>query len=157
MIKQYLTKIYRNIASLRSDLSILFLAAIIFIILMNFWFVNIPEIFKGAGKIGQISYELSFAYVSAFIFYFLVVHLKDQKDKENLYNYISNKTLSVIGIAKSLINAIAKEANVNLANDYPNRSELNEICKLINPNSKAPLLLMNMNYANWLQYFDYHG
>ena len=158
MIKKYSnSRFIKNITSLRFDLAIIFIVAISSIILIEFWLINIPEFFSGGAKIGQIILRLCFAYVSAFIFYFLVVHLKSQKDKENLYNYISNKTLMVIGHAKSLIISSAKAANVSLKVDYPDKTELNAICKAINPNSKAPLLLDKLgNYANWIQYFDHY-
>ena len=124
--------------------------------MIDFWLINIPEIFIGGAILGQLVYGLSFSYVSAFIFYFFVVHLKDQKDKNNLYPYIADKVLFVVGQGKGLLNACAKSAQVTLAGNYPNDSELLDICKAINPNSKSPLVMgVSGHYANWRQYFEY--
>ena len=150
-------RMIKNIRSLRRDLLIIFLICVITIFLIDFWLINIPELFKGGEKLGQIVYKLSFSYISAFVFYFLVVHLKNQKDKENLYSYISSNTLMIIRQAKALINETARSANIQLKATYPDSLELQSICKAINPNSNAPLILGRLgNYANWMQYFDYY-
>lgn len=147
----------KSIRSLRRDLLIIFLISILTIVLIDFWFINIPVLFKGGEKIGQIVYKLCFSYISAFIFYFLVVHLKNQKDKENLYSYISINTLKVIGQAKAVINESARSSNITLKGSYPDSLELKSICNAINPNSNSPLVLGRIgNYANWMQYFYYY-
>lgn len=133
------------------------MGAILTICLIDFWLINIPELFKGAFELGQIIYKLSMSYTSAFIFYFLVVHVKQQKDKENLYSYVAQKVYMVIGCAWGIISEISKASNLTLKEKYPSKEELDIICKSINPNGNAPLLLgpIGNNYANWIQYFDY--
>ncbi|MFA7116600.1 MAG: hypothetical protein WC140_05140 [Bacteroidales bacterium] len=157
MIKKKLnSKFVKNIKTLRLDLVMIFIVAILSIFIIDFWLIDIPELFCGGAKILQILFRLCFAYVSAFVFYFLVVHLKNQKDKENLYSYISIKTIMIISQTKALSKEIAKTAGVTLKGNYPDKIELNYICKSINPNSNAPLLLGNSDKnANWIQYFDY--
>lgn len=156
-IRNKLSRAIKSTISLRLDLVIIFGSAVLSIVLIDFWLINIPELFNGGAKLGQIIYNLSFAYVTAFIFYFLVVHLKNQKDKENVYNYISSKTQMVIGQAKGLIDSFANSANVTVVNDYPNSTELHSICLAIKPNSNSPLVIgAPGNYANWIQYFEYY-
>jgi len=148
--------IIKSIRSLRSDLLAIFLISFFSIVLIDFWLIDIPELFNGGEKLGRIVYKLCFAYISAFIFYFLVVHLKSQKDKENLYSYISSNTSMVIGQAKALINSFVNSSNMKLKGAYPDSIELQSICKTINPNSKAPLILGRIgNNATWMQYLDY--
>lgn len=61
----------------------------------------------------------------------------------------------VIGAAKGIAGAMVKEANVELLGDFLIKLELSKICKGVNPNGKAPMLLGVLgNHANWLQYFD---
>jgi hypothetical protein len=96
------------------------------------------------------------SYISAFIFYFLVVHIKQQKDKENLYSYVSKKVHIINSSASGLISAISEASKITLAEKYPSKEELDIICKSINPNANAPLILgPRDNYANWMQYFNY--
>lgn len=148
--------IFKNITTLRFDLLIIFIISILSILSIDFWLINVPEIFNGGAILGQLVYGLSFSYVSAFIFYFFVVHLKDQKDKDNLYPYIADKVLFIVEQGKGLINACAKSAQVSIVGNYPNDSELLNICKAIDPNSKSPLAMgVSGHYANWRQYFEY--
>lgn len=124
--------------------------------IIDFWLIDIPEIFKGGYKLGQIIYKLCMSYISAFIFYFLVVHIKQQKDKENLYSYVAQKVNMIIGCAWGLISAVSNASNITLTEKYPSKEELDIICTCINPNANTPLLLGRLgNYANWMQYFDY--
>lgn len=144
--------------TLRKDITILFFVCIATIICIDFWLKNIPELFNGGAKIGEIVEKLCLSYISAFVFYFLVVHIKAQKDKSNIYNYVTKKVYMVIGCCWGLLNELSKAANITLVDKYPTDEELTTICKSINPNSPAPLLLSatSNTYANWVQYFDYY-
>lgn len=129
------------IKSVRKDLGLIFIIALLTICVIDFLLIDIPELFNGGYKLGQIIYKLCLSYISAFIFYFLVVHIKQQKDKENLYSYVAKKVYMVIGSAWGLIAEISKASNITLAEKYPTKVELDIICKAINPNANAPLLL----------------
>ncbi len=83
--------------TLRKDITIIFILCIATITSIDFWLKNIPELFNGGGKIGDIIYKLCLSYISAFIFYFLVVHIKTQRDKANLYKYVTQKVDRIIG------------------------------------------------------------
>ena len=144
------------IKSIRKDLGFLFIGALLTVCIIDFWLSDIPELFSGGYKLGQIIYKLCMSYISAFIFYFLVVHIKQQKDKENLYLYVSKKVHIINSSASGLISAISKASNITLIEKFPSKEELDIICKLINPNTNAPLILgPRDNYANWIQYFNY--
>ncbi len=151
-----MSKFLRLIKTLRKDISVLFIICIVTIFAIDFWLKGIPEFFNGGAKIGDIVYKLCMSYISAFIFYFLVVHIKAQKDNENLYAYVTKKVYMVIGSCLGLINEMAKASNITLNDRYPNDVELTTICKSIDPHANAPLLLGGIgNYANWIQYIDY--
>jgi len=144
------------IKSIRKDLGFIFIGTLLMVCIIDFLLIDIPELFYGGYKIGQIIYRICISYISAFIFYFLVVHIKQQRDKENLYSYVAQKTYMVIGTAWGLISEISKASNITLTEKYPSKEELDIICKSINPNAQAPLLLGRIgNYANWIQYFDF--
>lgn len=73
------------IKALRRDLSTIFLLSLASILLIDFWLIDTPEIFPGGYKLGQIIYKVSLSYISAFIFYFLVVHMKQRPGYERLH------------------------------------------------------------------------
>ena len=95
-------------SKLRIELAVLFILALGYAIIRDLFLINYGEVFKGGAELGKIVYNLCLSYASAFIFYFFVVYLKEQKDRNNLYGYIGQKTSMVIGSAKNLINAMAK-------------------------------------------------
>lgn len=57
---------------------------------------NFPQIFPGANKIGEFFSKLSMAYITSFVFYFIVVHIKNEKDKENINEFISIQLSEII-------------------------------------------------------------
>lgn len=146
------------IKALRRDLSTIFILALASILLIDFWLIGTSEIFPGGYKLGQIIYKVSLSYISAFIFYFLVVHMKQQKDKENLKSYIGQKARLVVLQYKTVIRDLLKGSGLPLESEYPKDSEIEAICIKINPHDQAPMLLYansKMN-ANWAQYLAIH-
>lgn len=149
---------FRLIISLRKDLGIIFIITLSTIFLLDFWLINVSELFHGAEKLAGIIYKLCLSYISAFIFYFLVVHFNRQRDKKNTYGYVVQKTDKIISCATTLILEMKKATKITFEGKYPTERELIEMCKLINPNANAPLILFapgdTGRYANWIQYLD---
>jgi hypothetical protein len=151
-----MTNFFNLIKTLRKDLSFLFIISLVTVCLIDFWLINVPEIFKKGHTFGPIVEKLCLSYISAFIFYFLVVHIKQQNDKKNIYTYVAHKSISIIAYGQTIGRDLAKAANVTLKEYYPSRHELLEVCSKVNPYSEeAPLLIsMTGQKANWFQYFE---
>ena len=150
-----MTEFLNLIKTLRKDLSFLFLLSLSTVLAIDFWLGDIPELFKGGHTIGTIVEKICLSYISAFIFYFLVVHIKQQRDKKNIYNYVAIKSLSIIAYGQTIGRDLAKTANVEMKEYYPSKNELLEICSKINPYSEAPTLMSwtGQKY-NWFQFFE---
>lgn len=146
----------RVIKSVRKELLILFFLSIITITSIDFYLIKIPEFFDGGAKVGKIIYRLSLSYISAFIFYFIVIHIKREKDKRILFPYITKKTNHLIGDCKSMFKTMAKEANVDLSSAFPTAEELKQICSNIDPRQKGPMIMnQKIGYGNWYHYLNY--
>lgn len=148
---------FKYLLSVRKDLMSIFLCSVFVILLMDFWLINIPEIFSGAHKIGQLIYRICLSYVSAFIFYFFVVHIKQQKEKEILNIYISEKVSTIIHHAKGIVTSMSTSTNIILKEDYPTKAEMDKMCRIINPQA----VVSNFHIAikkqrNWFELFNYH-
>jgi hypothetical protein len=142
--------------SVRTEINFLLGACLTTVIAIDFIFSNVPELFQGGAKLGAIVDRLCLSYISSYIFFFLVVHIKSQKDKENLYPYIAKKTYQVIGDAKRMNEDLKQQTNCQLSDKYPTLSEVEEMCLSIAPHSQSPLLIGHLgNYATWLQYLNY--
>lgn len=116
-----------RIFSVRKELMILFLVAVISIVLFDFWLINVPEIFPKAAIVGLIYYKICFAYITAFLFFFLNVHLQNYKTKVKTVKFVSNKIKDIELHSRDLMLTI-------LGQKYDEKSfeDLKEQCKLIN-------------------------
>lgn len=63
---------------------------------MELWLKKIPEIFSYGAETGEIIYRICLSIVSSYIFYFIVVHLKTERDRENINQYVANKVRLII-------------------------------------------------------------
>lgn len=121
-------------------LLLLFLSFII-VLLNDFLLSEIPEYFKYGNKLGQVLSNLSLAYISSYIFYYVVVVLKEKKDKKNIYAAVYELTKHLIGHAYSVYNEIIQASGAN-HQDYNKRTITKEqfinLCKIANPNKIPP-------------------
>ncbi|TDE46752.1 hypothetical protein E0I26_01325 [Flavobacterium rhamnosiphilum] len=128
-------KIFKIITSIKFLFS-LALISLINMLINDFYLFDIEEKFVGGAKIGNIFYQLSLAYIGSFIFYFIVIYLKEKKDKHLIEPYISLKILAIITNGKILIKVLNIESSVLLKNEYPTKNEMKEMCSKIDPNNK---------------------
>ncbi len=139
-------------------LNLALLFAIISVILIDSYLNNIQEIVPWGSEFGEVYYKLCISLFSSYIFYFIVVHVKSIKDKENVNIFIANKIRNILSEYTSQIKEI--EAKSILKSDilYFELTNIENMLEKINPKSNAPLILGNLNnYANWMQYFSYHN
>ena len=122
-------------------LVVLLLTSIIIIILNDFVFVEKEEIIRYGSKLGGILSNLSLAYISSFIFYYVVVEQKEKRDKKNIYLEVYKWTNQLIGRAYSVYENVVQASGVNHL-DYDRKTitkeQFIELCKLANPNEIAP-------------------
>lgn len=111
--------------------------AIAFILLYDFFLVQIPGFFQWAHKLGSIFYKISFAFVTSYIFYWVNVILKKKDDKKNLSPYLANETFFILQRTKRLFSEIGEVSGREFKVPYPSEEELSEACKLISMNSYA--------------------
>lgn len=137
-------------------LNIAFVVSLISILVMDLYLRNIPEIFYWGSEFGDIYYRICLSMVASYIFYFIVVHLKAMKDKENVNKFISFKVSNILNTYKTQISDIKKLSNSNEEKKYFELEELEKLFSKINPNTQAPLML-GTKYATWMQYFQSHN
>ena len=125
---------------------------------MEAYLLEMPEVIPWGSEFGAVFYKLCLSIMASYLFYFIVVHLKSQSDKENINAFVASKSFRVVGEYQSQIKAIQKEANANSDTDYPEKSDIENMFKAINPKSDAPLGLgQHGGHANWMQYMSYHN
>lgn len=124
---------------------ILFLIISFIIVILNEVILNeMPEKICKGDEIGQVISYLCMAYISSCLFYYVVVVLKEKRDRENINKYIYKLTKEIIGRANSVYHRIIEASNVEKT-DYDiktiSREEFIKLCIKANPNDISPNFL----------------
>ena len=106
-----MNNLYLYFRKVKKELKVLFFFSIVLYFIIELWLRNYPELFHGAGKVGDFFSRLSLSYISAFIFYFLVVHIKSQKDKENINEFVGHEVYQIITCGHLLIQPLQQKFN----------------------------------------------
>jgi len=137
-------------------LRILFIVSIGVLLFIVFSPYLIPELLPNtADKINIILTRLCYAYIGSFIFYYLVVYLKNKRDKNNTSEFVSIYIKYIYYNYKQLIGAIYPK-NAKNKIEFPDEEKLKELLMKLDPNSEAPLVMgVNHKRADWFEYLDY--
>lgn len=94
---------------LRTILSLSILVVICNEILFN----EIPELFNKGDEIGNVLSNFGLAYISSFIFYYVVVYMKEEKDKKIIYKHIYDINEDIILVGRCLVRDLIEASNAN--------------------------------------------
>lgn len=148
-------KLYKYFLKVRKDLLFLLLIAICTYVLIDFWFVHYNELFYGAYEVGQFFSKLSLSYISAFIFYFIVVHIKSEKDKENINEFVGHKVYSIITSATLFIQPFIQREDPKARFENFDLKDLGQLLRSIDRDSREAPFLIENEYASWLIWYEY--
>lgn len=141
-------KLYKYFINVRKDLLLLFFIAFVTYLLIELGFNNYSEIFRGANKIGQFVSKLCISYVSSFIFYFIVVHIKNEKDKKNINRRISREASMIIIIGYRLFNNLSKDEILKERPFPPTIEQVEKFCSEANA-FNSPMQINNRKNVTW--------
>ncbi|SCZ01463.1 hypothetical protein [Flavobacterium caeni] len=141
-------------------LKIFLVIAIINVILIEFVLSDIPEKIYFGNKIGIIVSRISLGYISSYIFYLMVVVMKQKKDKKNIYGAVYNLTDRIIYNGYAVFNFVLESAGEN-PKEYDKakitKDEYLKICEKADlsqfPENKmlgVPPNLIKANFANFI-------
>lgn len=131
------------------------IAVIITYFLIELVLNSYSEIFPGAHVIGQFFSILSISYIASFIFYFIVVHIKSEADKENINEYVGQKVYSIIRSAHLFIQPLQQTQDKNAKFEDLDTANLGSLLKSIKRNSSDAPYIVNDQNATWLEWFEY--
>lgn len=152
----------KNVAAVGRTLNVLLAATLVFVMLHDFLLADAAELFAGGGKLWELAYKLSLALIGSYLFYFVVVHLKKQEDKENLRPYLRTRTDRIVGRARALMAELNKASGRDTTGATPYLDEITpanvqEVCSAVKFHDPAPLFLSGANRkATWVEYLDHH-
>lgn len=130
----------------------IFVVCCILITWINFFDnFHISTLVKGkANEINKLLEALSISYIAGFIFYYLVVYLKEEKDKEHIMPFIANHTYFLINQVRLFNSLLKREAGIDSLplnldmglfkeGDYPTEADWGEIIKIdLNARNNVP-------------------
>lgn len=116
------------------------------------------EVLPGAYEIGIVIEGLLASIIASYIFYIIVVHLKEQSDKAVLGPYLSQHSKRIVGECRRQLNDISKASNLALDLNSLDEESIKLAFSRIAPYSQAPLIIGDPgSHANWFQYFIFHN
>lgn len=124
-------QIWRTIVTAKPYLVIFFIISSIVSLLISF--SEIPH-FNYNTPLGMIVFRLCMSYISSFIFYFIVVHVPKQKDRDYIYQYIKNDVCNVVDYGKNLSKHLRDESKISF-DKYPDKTNILLICKAVKGDS----------------------
>ncbi len=74
------------------------------IILIKLILKEIPEVFEIGHELGEIFYDLSLAYIAAYLFYQIVVASPKRRDLKNIYSAVKWMSFDIVYRGSSIIN-----------------------------------------------------
>ncbi len=118
-------------------LKLILVAAILTIILNDFILNDIAEVISIGDELGIVLSNLSMAFISSYIFYYVVVVLKEKRDKLNIYISVYDWTSQLTGRAYSVYDKLVEGSDIKNFNFNRNTITLYEfvdLCQNVNPN-----------------------
>jgi hypothetical protein len=136
----------------------LLILSIIIIGCTDFWFDEIPAYAEWIYKLGRMFNNLSLAYISSIVFYWIIFSIPENRKKRNIYEGQFVVSSNIIGDCQTIISQLEK-ATSYVPSDPKNLTvqDFEELLK-INPYGDAPLLVNrgpNIGYATWVEYLNY--
>lgn len=139
----------------RRSLLLLLILAFVTYISIEFIFNNYTEIFKGANKIGQLFSKLSVSYISAFIFYFIVVHIKSESDKENVNEFIGQLVNDILTSAHLFVLPFVRIEKKDAHFKDVKTGELRTLLPKIQRMAHEAPYSINGKTTHWLDWWEY--
>ncbi|WCN10714.1 hypothetical protein [Marinomonas mediterranea] len=135
-------------------LTFLFVLSIFSIILIDFFLIEVPEFVGWGAEFGKVWSSLCVSIISSYIFYFVVVHIKEYKDSLNLGLYLSRKCQAVLSSHEQVMRELRSKIEDDSNEKYYDLETLHKAFLAISPHGKAPMVIgPHLNNANWLQFF----
>lgn len=145
----------RYFLKVRRELKVLLFIAIGSYFIIELWLNNYQEIFNGAHQVGEFFSRLATAYVSAFIFYFIVIHIKTERDKHHINEFVGHEVFSIITITHLLIQPFQEKLDKNTRFSYLPAGELQQLLsKFDRKAADAPYSIQGVP-ATWLQWYEH--
>ena len=151
-------KIKNRLATIRTDVLVAFIIATAIILVTELWLYKYPAFNEQFYKTGQIFIKLSYSYVSAFIFFFLVVHLPKENKKINTYRIISVKIGEMGRFLVNILFQMEQATGDTLQGmDFDKITLTKTLVKIKSHTPVSSLTPMNVVFNDWYDFVQHNG
>ncbi|MBQ0721421.1 MAG: hypothetical protein KBT88_00150 [Gammaproteobacteria bacterium] len=151
-----MSELAKYFVSVRKSLRYLLLLSVVAYFIIEMVLRNYPPLFLNASVVADFFSRLFVSYISAFIFYFIVVHIKSERDKENINEYAGHEVHSIITSGHLFIQPLMQVKVKKARFKYMEEQELWELFSSIDRFEKiAPLSYENGDKADWIAWFEH--
>lgn len=112
-------------------ITILALVALMIILIIDLWLINIPEYFPSGAVLGQVLYRICLSIVASFVFFVILHHRKGEKDKRHVNPIVYHRSKLVVESSARMLSYMQKKAHLAPHSSYPDRSTLLDMCRRI--------------------------
>lgn len=135
----------------------MFILPTILLLVFDFYFFEIPEIFEGANKVGKIIYGLFFSTIAAYIFYIATVYIPEFKLKSSVNVGLKAMLNDMVTHVDKLASRISLQSGVEI-NRQSSLETLNNALLQIDIRSTPQALdtLSPIVFANWQELMIHH-
>lgn len=125
------------------------------VLILNRW----PAPFSYLYDFGVLIEAILASVVASYVFYLLVVHLKEVSDREIVAPYIDHHSNRVVTECESQLKELNKVNETSISLENMSLESITQAFARISPHSPAPLIVgPNINdRANWIGYFEFHN
>jgi hypothetical protein len=124
---------WSRLYSVKKEIGITATSAFISILLIELCLNKIPPYNIWIYDLGQVYLRLSYSFFSAFIFYFLGVHLPKERRKAKAFIILNNKTKFIRLHINSLLVSMFTQFDKDVRTKRLSNVEIQNLCKKINP------------------------
>lgn len=130
------------------------LISAILLLMKLFIFNKMPEPVGGLHKLGLIFEAVLASVLASYVFYLIVVHLKEVREKKTIYPYVTRWANFVVKDCKMQIAGFSGGEPTKLDFQTLTKHDIEAVFARLAPNGDAPLVFWQGGQANWLQYFE---
>lgn len=112
-------------------LIILLVFSIFIVLWIDFEIIPYIETTARASKLNSILESIFLTYITSFIFYYIVVYLRESRDKKNTRSYVKRKVEEINISVKEFIEELRKIDDIDFKSKYPSKTELQEKLKTL--------------------------
>lgn len=110
----------------------------------------------GLYDLGVLFEAILASVVASYIFYLLVIHVKDTSDKSAVRPYVVKHSQRIVDTCRQQLNSFASATGISLSLESVSLAEITQAFTKVSPSGEAPMIYFPNKTATWLEYLEYN-